>query len=81
MTYATDPAKSAGPTGDGSKSLAKESKAGLAVTVVIFWVGQGVVDGINGLDTSAWHGWWASAAVGALATASGLITAYLKKNR
>jgi uncharacterized membrane protein HdeD (DUF308 family) len=70
-----------GQTGDGSKSLAKESKAGIAMTLLVFWVGQGVVDGIQSLDTSAWHGWWASAAVGALASVSGLITAYLKKNR
>jgi len=70
-----------GATGDGSKSLTKESKAGLAVSLLVFWVGQGVVDGINALDTSTWHGWWASAAVGALASVSGLIMAYLKKNR
>jgi len=81
MSYVSDPAKTAGPSGDGSKSLAKESKAGLAVSFLVFWVGQGVVDGIGQLDTSAWNGWWASAAVGALATVSGVITAYLKKNR
>jgi hypothetical protein len=76
-----DPAQNAGPSNDGSKSLAKESKAGLAVSLLLVWVGQGVVDGIQKLDTSAWHGWWASAAVGAVATAGGLVTAWLKRNR
>jgi len=76
-----DPAKTAGPNNDGSKSLAKESKAGLAVSLLLVWVGEGVVNGINSLDTSAWHGWWASAAVGAVATVGGLVTAWLKRNR
>jgi hypothetical protein len=71
----------AGPAGDGSKSLAKESKAGLAVGFIVTTSLQVVAQGLSGLDTSDWSGWWVPLATVGIGTASGLITAYLKKNR
>lgn len=71
----------AGPNNDGSQSLAKESKAGLAVTVFLTILGTGVLDWLTNLDTSGWSGWWATAAVGLVSGLIGLITAWLKKNR
>lgn len=73
--------RTAGPNTDGSKSLAKESKAGVATGAVVFFVLQTVAQGLSGIDTSDWSGWWVPAASGAIATTVGLITAYLKKNR
>lgn len=80
MTH-TDPALTAGPSHDGAHSLAKESKVGLAVTFLVTTVLTGVLGWLTNLDTSTWNGWWASAAVAAVATVTGLISAYLKKNR
>lgn len=75
-----DPRK-AGPSGDGSRSLAKESKAGLVVSFLLTTLATGALGWLTNLDTSTWSGWWASAAVAAVGTAVGLLTAYLKRNR
>ncbi len=71
----------AGPAGDGSMSLAKESKAGLAVGFIVTTLLQVVAQGLAGLDTSNWSGWWVPVVTVGIGTVSGLITAYLKKNR
>lgn len=71
----------AGPEGDGSKSLAKESKAGLAVSFVVFAAVQGLVDALNTVDLDGRTGWWVSLANAGIATATGLGAAWLKKNR
>ncbi len=70
-----------GPTGDGSKSLAPESKAGLTVSAILFVALQVVAQGLGSLDTSAWSGWWVPIVTAGISTTVGLITAYLKKNR
>lgn len=70
-----------GRSGDGSKSLAPESKAGVITSGVIFFALQALVQGLTNLDTSNWAGWWVPLVNGAIASAVGLITAYLKKNR
>jgi fatty acid desaturase len=70
-----------GPAGDGSYSLAKESKAGLAVGFVVTTVLQILGAGLAGLDTSNWSGWWVPPVTVGAGTLSGLITAYLKRNR
>lgn len=70
-----------GPNGDGSHSLAKESKAGLAVTFVLFALGQGLLDALTKIDLNGQTGWWVSLANAGVATAIGVITAWLKKNR
>lgn len=80
MTYG-DPARTAGAAGDGSKSLAKESKVGLVVSFLITTLATGALGWLTNLDTSHWSGWWASVAVAGVGTAIGLVTAYLKKNR
>jgi len=71
----------AGPNGDGSKSLAKESKAGVAVAALVTFVLQAVAQGLGELDTSDWQGWWVPLATAVIGIAAGLVTAYLKKNR
>lgn len=73
--------QTAGPNRNGSKSLASESKAGVLTSGVIFFTLQALAQGLGTLDTSAWSGWWVPLATGAIASVTGLITAYLKKNR
>lgn len=77
----TNPATTAGPNADGSKSLASESKAGVITSGVVFFALQTIAQGLSGLDTSDWSGWWVPVTTGAIATVTGLITAYLKRNR
>lgn len=81
MTYPDEPAKTAGPNRDGSFSLAKESKAGIAVAFVLTALGNAGLEYLGALDTSGWTGWWATIAVAGVATGTALITSYLKKNR
>ena len=81
MTYPNEPAKTDGPQRDGSYSLAKESKAGQAVTFIGTALGTAALGYLTNLDTSTWTGWWATLAVAGVSTAAGLLTAYLKKNR
>lgn len=71
----------AGPNGDGSKSLAKESKAGIAVTFVIGAAATIALDALAKVDVSSMSGWWVPVVAGAVSAATGLITAYLKRNR
>lgn len=73
--------RTAGPAGDGSKSLAPESKTGLTVSAIFFIVLQVIAQGLGSLDTTSWSGWWVPVVTAAISTAVGLITAYLKKNR
>lgn len=77
----TNPAETAGASGDGSKSLASESKFGLAVAFVLSVLASGALDALTNLDTSAWSGWWATVGVAGVSTAVGLLTAYLKRNK
>lgn len=71
----------AGPNGDGSLSLAKESKAGLTVGFIVTALLQVLAQGLASLDTSSWQGWWVPLVTAGIGTVIGLITAYLKKNR
>jgi len=48
----------AGQAGDGSKSLAKESKAGIAVQFAVTVGATGLLAWLDNLDTSHWSGWW-----------------------
>jgi CDP-diglyceride synthetase len=72
---------SAGPAGDGSKSLAPESKAGAAVQFVLTVGATGLLAWLANLDTSHWSGWWAATAVAGVGAVGGLLTSYLKRNR
>ncbi len=71
----------ADPAGDGSKSLAKESKAGIAVQFLLTVGATGLLAWLTNVDTSQWSGWWAATGVAALSAGTGLLTAYLKRNR
>jgi hypothetical protein len=77
----TSPATTAGPNGDGSKSLASESKAGLALGFIVTTVLQVAAQGLGNLDTTRWQGWWVPVATTGIGTVTGLIAAYLKKNK
>jgi len=77
----TNPATTAGPNADGSKSLAKESKVGLVISFLVTTLATGALGWLTNLDTSRWTGWWSTVAVAAVATVIGLISAYLKRNR
>ena len=81
MTYSTDPAASAGPNGDGSRSLAKESKVGLAVQFVLTGAATGLLSWLAGLDTSHWSGYLGLLGIGAVSTGAGMLSAWLKRNR
>jgi len=82
MNDQTDPAQVAGENRDGSMSLAKESKAGLAVQFVTS-VGALALLGLiqDKIDVASFPGW--AQAAGALAVSSvvGALMAYVKKNR
>lgn len=76
-----DPALTNGPKGDGSSSLAKESKVGQATTFVVTVLATAALGYAGQLDLSTLPGWAAGAGVYALSTVTGLLAAYVKKNR
>lgn len=71
----------AGPSGDGSRSLAKESKVGLLVASLATALGTALLSWLTNLDTSQWSGYWAVAGVIAVSALSGALSAWLKRNR
>ena len=71
----------AGPNGDGSKSLAKESKVGALVQFVVTSAATGALAWLTGLDTSHWDGYLGMVGVAGVGLAVGLVSSYLKKNR
>lgn len=73
--------RTSGPSNDGSKSLASESKAGIITGGILFFVLQTLAQGLSGIDTHDWSGWWVPLVTGAISSTVGLITAYLKRNR
>lgn len=76
-----NPANTQGPNGDGSKSLAKESKTGLITALGLTALGQFVLGGLANLDTTEWLGqWWGPLAVAGLSTVAGAAAAYFKAN-
>jgi hypothetical protein len=76
-----NPARTNGPFADGSRSLAKESRVGLAVTFVTYAVVDGIVDALVSVDLSGREEWWAGVATAGIATIVGLGSAWLKRNR
>lgn len=77
----TNPADTAGPNNDGSKSLASESKVGIVTTLVLTALAQGAIGALTELDLSTLPGWAVGTATAAAAAVVGLLTAYVKKNR
>lgn len=76
-----NPAETAGPSNDGSKSLAKESKVGLATTFVLTVAATAALGALGELDLTTVPGWAAGAATYAVTTVAGLLAAYVKANR
>lgn len=76
-----NPAQTAGPNRDGAKSLAKESKVGAATQWAVTVGATGLLAWLTNLDTSHWAGWWSATAVAGVGAVTGLVAAYLKKNR
>lgn len=81
MNQNTNPALVAGENRDGGKSLAKESKAGIAVTLILTALAQGAIAFLGDLDLSTLPGYAVGTATAAAAAVVGLLTAYVKKNR
>lgn len=77
----TNPAVVAGPNGDGSKSLAKESRFGIVTALVLTSLAQGAIGYLGELDLSTLPGWAVGTATAAVAAGVGLLTAYVKRNR
>jgi hypothetical protein len=77
----TNPANSAGPAGDGSNSLAKESKTGVTVTAGVVVVANVLLYVIGNLDPDSTGGASAGLATTVGAAILGLIAAYKKRNR
>jgi hypothetical protein len=76
----SDP-RTAGPAGDGSKSLARESKLGHTVAIVSTAGALALVDILGGLDTSGFPVWLQATATAAVGTAIGVLTSYAARNR
>ena len=77
----TNPAYNSGPSGDGSKSLAPESKAGNVVQWLVTAGATGLLAALVKLDTSHWSGYLGMVGVSAVGLATGLLTSWLKRNR
>lgn len=77
----SDPAETNGPRGDGSQSLARESKFGQAATVLVSAVVLALADAAGRLDVSPLPDWLEQAAVVAIGAVVGLMTAWATKNR
>ncbi len=81
MSDMTNPANTAGPNRDGSRSLAKESKVGVLVSFALTGLATGAIGYLGNLDVSTLPGWATSTVTAAVASAIGLLSAYVKKNR
>lgn len=81
MYNSTNPATKAGPAGDGSKSLARESKLGIATNTILTIAATGALAWLQGLDTSHWSGWWSFVAIGAVSSGIAFLTAWKARNR
>jgi hypothetical protein len=73
--------RTAGPQGDGSKSLAPESKVGNIVQWVITAGATGLLAGLGNLDTSHWSGYLGMVGVSVVGLGIGLLSSWLKRNR
>lgn len=78
--YSTTP-ETAGPARDGSKSLARESKYGQAVTALLSILALGLAGWLGDLDVSTLPGWLIGAATVAASTFAGILTAWATRNR
>lgn len=80
-TYNETP-ETAGPHADGSQSLAKESKVGQLVNFAVTTLAGGALVWLNGVNADSFKDfWWGPLVATGIGTASGLLAAWLKKNR
>jgi hypothetical protein len=77
----SNPATTAGPNHDGSKSLASESKVGVLTTLVLTSLATGAIGYLGNLDLSTLPGWAVATVTTAVASGIGLLSAYVKRNR
>lgn len=77
----TNPANTAGPNADGSKSLAKESKVGAMVQLGTTMVITAGLAYFAQLDTSHWSGFLGEVGIGLVGALSGLAAAYRQANQ
>lgn len=81
MTYNSTPEK-AGPNGDGSRSLAKESKVGQVVNFAVTSLAGAALLWLNNLNADSVSAfWWGPIAIAGAGTAAGFLSAWLKRNR
>lgn len=73
--------ETAGPNGDGSQTLARESKWGQGVAFVLSTLALGAAGYIGSLDLGSLPGWAVATATVAVAQAVGLLTAWATKNK
>jgi hypothetical protein len=71
----------AGPNGDGSKSLTRESKLGHLVQLVLSAVALAGAGWLTDVDLSTLPGWAVATATVAAATVAGVLTSWAAKNR
>lgn len=76
-----NPAKTDGPNGDGSHSLAAESKVGNIVQFILVAGGTGLAAALGDLDTSHWSGYLGMVGVSVVSLGAGLLSSWLKRNR
>lgn len=70
-----------GPAGDGSKSLAPESKVGNIVQWLVTAGATGLAAALADLDTSHWSGYLGMVGVSLVGLGTGLLSSWLKRNR
>lgn len=70
-----------GPNGDGSKSLAPESKVGNIVQWIVTAGATGLLAGLANLDTSHWSGYLGMVGISVVGLVTGLTSSWLKRNR
>lgn len=72
----------AGPDRNGSRSLAPESKVGQVVNFAVTALAGAALVWLNGVNADSFKDfWWGPLAAAGIGTASGLVSAWLKKNR
>lgn len=66
---------------DGTNELARDSKAGLAVTALVGLGLNAAIGALANVDTTSWSGWWVPFVSLAVSTSLGALTAYKARRR
>lgn len=81
MSMKGENAATAGPVGDGSQSLARESRFGQLTTVLASVAALALGDWLGSVDVTPLPDWMEQSAVVALASLAGLLVAWGTANR